>query len=247
MISVRYKITFSYDGSKFNGYQKQKGIKNTVQGYMEKALKYINNNKATKLSSSGRTDKGVSAYMQVGHADINVNITPYKLKRALNSLIPDTIHVINTEVVSDDFHARYMVKNKTYIYKVNIGEYNPIEKDYVCQLNKELDIDLLKNEIKDFVGTYDYSAFVSNEDKKETNVRTIYKASVSKDKDYVIFSFTGSGFLKYMVRIMVGYLISVSLGKQEKNKIKYYLSNPKKKVTTKTATPNGLYLKEVKY
>lgn len=244
---MRYKITFSYDGSKFNGYQKQKGIENTIQGVMEKALKQINDNKDTKLHASGRTDKGVSAYKQVGHTDIDVNITPYKLKCALNTLTPDTIYVIDAEKVDDGFHARYMAKEKTYIYKVNTGIYNPIEKDYVCQLNKELDIDLLKNEIKDFIGTYDYSAFISNEDKKEENIRTIKKASITKDKDIVTFSFTGNGFLKYQVRIMCGYLISVSLGKTEAGKIKYYLSHPEKKVTTKTAVPTGLYLKEVKY
>jgi tRNA pseudouridine38-40 synthase len=244
---VRYKITFSYDGSKFNGYQKQKSISNTIQGIMEDALKYINDGKDTKLCSSGRTDKGVSAYMQVGHADIDVNITPYKLKRALNSLIPDSIHVIDAEKVDDDFHARYMVKEKTYIYKINTGEYNPIEKDYVCQLGKELDIELLKDEIKDFIGTHDFSSFCSNEDKKEDCVRTIYKTSITKKDNYVIFSFTGNGFLKYMVRIMSGYLISVSLGKQEKGKIPYYLTNTKNKVTTKTATPTGLYLKDIKY
>ena len=244
---MRYKITFSYDGSKFNGYQKQKGIDNTIQGVMEKALKQINDNKDTKLHSSGRTDKGVSAYMQVGHTDIDVNITPYKLSRALNTLTPDTIYVISCEKVEDDFHARYMAKEKTYIYKVNTGIFNPIEKDYVCQLNKELNIDLLKKEIKDFIGTYDYSAFISNEDKKEENVRTIKKASVTKQGNYVIFSFTGNGFLKYQVRIMCGYLISVSLGKTEAGEIKYHLSHPEKKVTTKTAIATGLYLKEVKY
>ena len=185
--------------------------------------------------------------MQVGHTDIDVNITPYKLKCALNTLTPDTIYVISCEKVDDDFHARYMVKEKTYIYKINTGEYNPIEKDYVCQLNKELNIDLLKNEIKDFIGTYDYSAFISNEDKKEENIRTIKKASITKDKDIVTFSFTGNGFLKYQVRIMCGYLISVSLGKTEPGKIKYYLNNPQKKVTTKTAVATGLYLKDVKY
>ena len=140
-----------------------------------------------------------------------------------------------------------MVKEKTYIYKINTGEYNPIEKDYVCQLNKELNIDLLKNEIKDFIGTYDFSAFISNEDKKDTNIRTIKRASVNKQGDYVTISFTGNGFLKYQVRIMCGYLISVSLGKTEPGKIKHYLNNPQKKVTTKTAVATGLYLKDVKY
>ncbi len=243
---MRYKIIFSYDGSKFNGYQKQKGISNTIQGRIEEALKDINNNKETKFTSSGRTDKGVSAYMQVGSCNIDVKITPYKLKRALNSRLHDSIHIIDVLEVDEDFHPRYMVKEKTYIYKINMGEYNPIEKDYVNQLCKELDVDVIKEEIKDFEGTHDFSAFCSNEDKKEDCVRTIFKTNVEKDNNYLIITFTGNGFLKYMVRVMVGYLIDVSLGKREKGKINNYFKS-KEKVTTKTAAATGLYLKEVKY
>ena len=243
---MRYKIIFSYDGSKFNGYQKQKGISNTIQGRIEEALKDINNNKETKFTSSGRTDKGVSAYMQVGSCNIYVKITPYKLKRALNSRLHDSIHIIDVLEVDEDFHPRYMVKEKTYIYKINMGEYNPIEKDYVNQLCKELDVDVIKEEIKFFEGTHDFSAFCSNEDKKEDCVRTIFKTNVEKDNNYLIITFTGNGFLKYMVRVMVGYLIDVSLGKREKGKINNYFKS-KEKVTTKTAAATGLYLKEVKY
>lgn len=243
---MRYKIIFSYDGSKFNGYQKQKGISNTIQGRIEEALKDINNNKETKFTSSGRTDKGVSAYMQVGSCNIDVKITPYKLKRALNSRLHDSIHIIDVLEVDEDFHPRYMVKEKTYIYKINMGEYNPIEKDYVNQLCKELDVDVIKEEIKFFEGTHDFSAFCSNEDKKEDCVRTIFKTNVEKDNNYLIITFTGNGFLKYMVRVMVGYLIDVSLGKREKGKINNYFKS-KEKVTTKTAAATGLYLKEVKY
>ena len=243
---MRYKITFSYDGSKFNGYQKQKGINNTVQGKIEEALKSINNGTSTKFTSSGRTDKGVSAYKQVGSCDIGVNITPYKLKRAMNSLLPDTIHIIDAVEVDDDFHPRYMLKEKTYVYKVNTGEYNPIEKDYVCQLCKKLDINLLKEEIKDFIGEHDFSAFCSTQDRKENCVRTIFDAYIKEDGNYVYFTFKGNGFLKYMVRIMCGYLISVSLGKTKPNNIKTYFKT-KEKVTTKTAVATGLYLEDVKY
>lgn len=243
---MRYKITFSYDGSKYNGYQKQKGIDNTIQGKIEEALKEINNNKDTKFTSSGRTDKGVSAYKQVGSCDIGVNITPYKLKRAMNSRLHDSIHIIEVEEVNDEFHPRYMLKEKTYIYKVNIGEYNPIEKDYVCQLCKTVNIDVMRDEIKDFIGEHDFSAFCSNQDKKENCVRTIFDASIEKDNNYIIFSFTGNGFLKYMVRVMCGYLISVGLNKQEKGRIKEYFKT-KQKVTTKTAVATGLYLKDIKY
>ena len=243
---MRYKITFSYDGSKFNGYQKQKGISNTIQGKIEEALKSINNGTSTKFTSSGRTDKGVSAYKQVGSCDISVNITPYKLKRAMNSLLPDTIHIIDAVEVDDDFHPRYMLKEKTYVYKVNTGDYNPIEKDYVCQLCKKLDINLLKEEIKDFIGEHDFSAFCSTQDRKEKCVRTIFDAYIKEDGDYVYFTFKGNGFLKYMVRIMCGYLISVSLGKTKPNNIKTYFKT-KEKVATKTAVATGLYLEDVKY
>ena len=244
---MRYKIVFSYDGSKYNGYQKQKGLSNTIQGIMEDALKYINNGKNTKLCSSGRTDKGVSAYMQVAHADIDVNITPYKLKRALNSLIPDSIYVKEVYEVDDNFHARYMVKEKTYEYVINLGEYNPIEKDYVNQLCKNVDIDKIKREIKYFIGTHDFSAFCSNEDKKEDSVRTIFDASVSVKNNYLKIRFTGNGFLKYMVRIMVGYLIDVGISKQEEGLIDSYFDYKGKKVATKTIAATGLYLIDVKY
>ena len=243
---MRYKITFSYDGSKFNGYQKQKGISNTIQGKIEEALKSINNGTSTKFTSSGRTDKGVSAYKQVGSCDIGVDITPYKLKRAMNSLLPDTIHVIDALEVDDDFHPRYMLKEKTYVYKVNTGEYNPIEKDYVCQLCKKLDINLLKEEIKDFIGEHDFTAFCSTQDRKENCVRTIFDAYIKEDGNYVYFTFKGNGFLKYMVRIMCGYLISVALGKTKPNNIKTYFKT-KEKVATKTAAATGLYLEDVKY
>ena len=244
---MRYKIVFSYDGSKYNGYQKQKGLSNTIQGIMEDALKYINNGKNTKLCSSGRTDKGVSAYMQVAHTDIDVNITPYKLKRALNSLIPDSIYVKEVYEVDDNFHARYMVKEKTYEYVINLGEYNPIEKDYVNQLCKNVDIDKIKREIKYFIGTHDFSAFCSNEDKKEDSVRTIFDASVSVKNNYLKIRFTGNGFLKYMVRIMVGYLIDVGISKQEEGLIDSYFDYKGKKVATKTIAATGLYLIDVKY
>ena len=110
----RFLITFSYDGTNYNGYQKQHGL-NTIQGCMEEALKYINNGKDTKLVSSGRTDAFVHANNQKAHVDISVNITEEKLKRALNSLIPNDIYVKNAKIVQDDFHARFMVKRKEYV------------------------------------------------------------------------------------------------------------------------------------
>ena len=113
---MRYLIKFSYDGSNYSGFQKQPGLL-TIEEEMDKALTKINNNNKTNIIATGRTDKKVHALCQYGHADINVNINEKKLKRALNSNLPEDIHVIDTKLVPDDFHARYNVKEKTYKYK----------------------------------------------------------------------------------------------------------------------------------
>ena len=163
---MRYLITFSYDGSNYNGYQKQPNLR-TIQSSIEDALKFINGLESVDIHASGRTDKGVHAINQKAHFDLNKNITLYKLKCALNTYTDKDIYIKNVEVVDASFHARYMVKKKEYIYKLNMGEYNPIERNYVYQYNKELNIEKMKNEIGYLKGTHDFSAFVNKEEKKE--------------------------------------------------------------------------------
>lgn len=243
---TRYLINFSYDGTNYNGYQKQKGL-NTIQGQIEEALKYINNHKDTKFSSSGRTDAFVHAINQYGHADIDVNITEYKLKRAMNSLLPEDIHVKEVKKVSDNFHSRYNVKKKEYIYKINMGEYNPIERNYVYQLCKPLNIDKIKEALKYIKGTYDFERLSSNEHKEKNTIRTIYNAKLYFDNDTLVLSFTSNGFLKYMVRIIVGILIQIGLEKYEPIYIKDILDGKVKTGYKKIAPAQGLYLYNVEY
>lgn len=243
---TRYLINFSYDGSNYNGYQKQKGL-NTIQGKIEEALKKINNSKDTKIHSSGRTDAHVHAINQYGHTDIDVNITEYKLKRALNSLLPDDIYVKNTLKVDNNFHARYMVLSKEYMYKLNMGEFNPIERNYVFQFCRKLNVDKMKEAINNFIGEHDFTTFSSNQDRKENNTRTIFKAHIKQIDDYLIISFKGSGFLKYMVRIMIGALIMVGEEKINPSDIKSMIEAKDKSLVKITANPEGLYLKNVEY
>lgn len=243
---TRFLINFSYDGTNYNGYQKQKGL-NTIQGKIEYALKCINNSKITKIHSSGRTDAHVHANNQYGHADIDVNISGYKLKCALNSLLPNDIYVKSAKIVDDNFHARYMVSSKEYIYKINMGEYNPIEKNHIYQYCKKLDVKKMKKAIKYFIGEHDFTTFSSNEDRKENNVRTIFKANIKQNKNYLIITFKGSGFLKYMVRIMIGALIMVGTNKIKPIDIKYMFYKKDKSLIKITANPEGLYLNNVEY
>lgn len=241
----RYKLIFSYDGTKFNGYQKQPNLR-TVQGEIEKALKFINNKKYTKIVSSGRTDAFVHANNQVAHVDIDVEITEYKLKCALNSLLPDDIYIKTVLCASSDFHARYMVKSKEYIYKLNIKEYNPIERNYIYQYNKALNIDKIKESFKYLEGKHDFRAFTSDDNKLNT-IRIIYSITLIEKNGILIFKFIGSGFLKYMIRIMIGVFIKVGEEKIEPEYIKKILNSKDRKKAFFTASPSGLYLNKVNY
>ncbi len=242
----RFLINFSYDGTNYNGYQKQKGMK-TIQEKMETALTSINNNSFVKLTASGRTDAKVHAINQYAHADIDVNITEYKLMRALNSLLPDDIYVKSTKIVDDNFHSRYDVISKTYIYKINVGSFNPIERNYVYQLCKKLDIKKIREATMLLQGTHDFQNFSSNEHKLKDTVRTVNEIKLIEDGDYLIMTFKSNGFLKYMVRIMVGILIQIGLGKYAPEYINDIFDSKIKTNYKKIAPAQGLYLLNVTY
>lgn len=243
---MRYLIRFSYDGTGFSGYQKQPGER-TVEGMLENALYNINNHTETRIFSSGRTDRGVHALGQAAHFDIDVNITLYKLKCALNSLLPEDIHVLSTEIVDKNFHARYNAISKTYVYKINVGEYSPIDRNHVYQYCKDLNFDNMCLAINDFLGEHDFKPFVSEEAIKSSYVRTIYSVDMKKEGDIITISFTGNGFMKYQVRNMVGVLIKIGSGKLTTDSVKNILNGTMDKSKIITAKGSGLYLKEVVY
>ena len=244
---MRYLITLSYGGTNYKVYQTQPGLK-TIQEQIEKALTKINDGKKTKFVSSGRTDKGVHAKMQCGHVDLDINITEYKLKRAMNSNLPEDIYVIKTEKVSDNFHARYDVYEKTYEYYINIGEYNPIERNYIFQYNYYLNVEKMKEGIKYLLGEHDFRSFVTESKEKENCIRTIYEATVEKVNNNIIkFKFTGNGFLRYQIRNMVGILIKVGEGKESAKFVETFLKKKDRSKNGKTAPAEGLYLTNIKY
>ena len=242
---MRYLITFSYDGSKYGGYQKQLDI-NTIQSELEEALTKLNN-KETSIVASGRTDRGVHAINQKAHFDLDINITPDKLKMALNSLIPNDIYVKDVKEVDSDFHARFNVKSKEYIYKINLGEYNPIEKDYIYQYGKSLDIKAMEEAIKYFIGMHNFKSLVAADDVRDNYDREIISANINVVDDIMTISFVGTGFLRYMVRNMVGLLIEIGEGKRKASDVLTILEKEDRKASGKTAPACGLYLKNVNY
>lgn len=242
---MRYLIDFSYSGENFSGYQKQKG-KRTIQDELEKVLTNINNG-TVKVYSSGRTDAKVNAIHQVAHFNLDKKIGAYKLMGALNSYLPSDIYVNDVMKVNNDFHARYMVKRKTYQYLINTNTYDPISRNHVYQYNKKLNIRKMKKAIKYFVGTHDFTTFTSSEYKKEDKIRTIYKAKVSSKKGIISITFTGNGFMKYQVRNMVGVLLKVGEDKLSYKLIPSMFEKKDRRNASICAPAEGLTLLNVEY
>ncbi|MDD2203009.1 MAG: tRNA pseudouridine(38-40) synthase TruA [Bacilli bacterium] len=237
-------MSFSYDATNYHGYQKQPKLR-TIQQTIEDALTSINGGKTVIIHATSRTDRGVHAINQKAHFDFETNITNFKLKRALNSKLPDDIHVNDVKFVDDNFHARYNAIKKEYVYIINMGEYNPIERNSVFQYNKNLDVEKMKDAIKSFAGEHDFTSFVCAEDLKENNNRIIFEASIKEDGNKLYITFIGTGFLKYQVRNMIGTLIEVGINKREPSSIEFILKSKDRRKAGKTAKPEGLYLKNI--
>ncbi len=246
---MRYFMTFSYDGTGYKGYQKQPG-KKTIQRELEKVLTKINSNQDVTITATGRTDAGVHALNQKAHFDLDKDLDEEKLRDSFNKMLPDDIYVKKIEKVKDDFHARFDAKAKEYIYKINVGEYNPIEKNYVYQYNKRLDITEMERALKYLEGEHNFKSFTKTDEEKEDYVRTIIQATLTrevKNVNEIVISIIGTGFLRYMVRNIVGLLIEIGEGKRKSGEVFDILKEEDRTKAGKTAPANGLYLKDVFY
>ena len=246
---MRYFMTFSYDGSDFKGYQKQSRAR-TVQGELEKVLTKVNGERSVSIVASGRTDAGVHAMNQKAHFDLDKKIDCDKFLHSINSLLPEDIYVKNLEEVSDNFHARFNAIGKEYIYQINMGEYNPLERKYVYQHNKKLDVVEMQRAMKYLEGTHNFRAFTKVDEEKDDYVRTLSQTNVIRDlKDVskITLVFIGTGFMRYMVRNMVGTLIEIGEGKRRSEEIIDILASEDRRRAGKTAEAQGLFLKNVFY
>ena len=246
---MRYLMTFSYDGTNYNGYQKQPKGK-TIQNEIEKCLTKINSNRNVSIHATGRTDAGVHALNQKAHFEVDEKIDIEKVKNTLNKLLPDDIYVKRIEEVSDDFHARFSVKAKEYIYIINMGEYNPIKKNYIYQYNKKLDIIEMQRALKYLEGEHNFKSFTKSTDEIKDYNRNIIQTSITRDinnLNEITISLVGNGFLRYMVRNIVGLLIEIGEGKRKSEDVYQILKEEDRTSAGVTAPPNGLYLKDIYY
>lgn len=242
-------MTLSYDGSDFKGYQKQPKAR-TVQGELEKVLTQINGNKDVSVSSSGRTDAGVHAMNQKAHFDLKEELDCEKLLKSINSLLPEDIYVKSLVNVDDSFHSRFNAIGKEYVYQINMGEYNPLERKYVYQYNNKLDVVEMQRAMKYLEGTHSFKSFTKSDEEREDYVRTLSQTNIIrdlKDVNKITLVFIGTGFMRYMVRNMVGTLIEVGEGKRKSEEIIEILKSEDRTKAGKTANAEGLYLKNVFY
>ncbi len=239
---MRYLIKFSYDGTKFHGFQRQNDVKN-VQGTLERVLSDVIDNEIV-IKGSGRTDAGVHANLQCAHFDTDKKITKEDIN-IINRLLNDEIVIKKWQIVKDDFHARHDVKWKKYVYKVNNGTYDKLKEGYYYQIKYHLHMSEMKRTIKLFKGTHDFRNFVSGPRLDYTT--TIYKTNIKKKGDIILFEFVGIGFYRYMVRHLVGALIDVGRGKAKYYDVERMLENPLVAKNLSVVPAAGLYLMDIKY
>lgn len=239
-------IHLSYDGTNYSGWQRQNNSK-SIQEQIETAIYKISHERVN-LIASGRTDAGVHAINQVANFNICSDIPCEKFAYAINSKLPDDIRIISSYQADMDFNSRFCSKRKTYLYKIyNNPIKSPFDYKYSMQVTKPLDYDLMLENTKMLIGTYDWTSFYTMEKNNPKNpVRTIYEAKLIKDDKFIYMQITGNGFLYNMVRIIAGTLIEIGLHKKNMN-ITQILNAKNRAVAGATAKACGLFLKNVEY
>lgn len=239
-------LTISYDGSNYHGWQVQKNAV-TVQEVFQNAVKKLFKQNID-IKGCSRTDSGVHANKYCVSFKTDTDIPCENIIMALNSYLPDDIAVLNCTDMDIDFHARYNVVKKEYVYIINNSKIrNPFLRNYAFWYRYDIDTDYLNKQAQAFVGTYDYSGFCSANSGVEDTVRTVHSFEVSRKGDLVYFKVSADGFLYNMVRIMVGTLLFVNEGKIKKDELKNVILSKNRKLAGKTAPPQGLYLNDVIY
>lgn len=245
---MRYFAVVSYRGTSFCGWQRQTvsklpSIEETIEKVITRLLSF-----ETKIYGSGRTDAGVHTLGQTFHFDSPKELDEQKFAHSLNELLPKDIRILSVSKVDDSFHARFNAKTKTYLYKIrNKKVSDPFASDLEYTLGQKLDVEKMVEAAKLFEGEHNFQNFTSKEQDDEKFVRNIQEITIKSEKDNIEISLTGNGFMRYMVRMIVGNLIQVGLGKLTSEDIKKELENPVRRPSSYKAPAYGLYLKEVKY
>ena len=243
------KLTIAYDGTAYAGWQRQAGV-DTVQARLEAALAEIEGRGVT-VHGAGRTDAGVHAWGQVASFHLEHGIDTRALGLALNAKLPDDIRVRKVQTVPASFHARFLARRKSYRYRINLTPVaNPMERRFAWHVADALDLGAMREAGAILIGQHDFAAFqtAATDATVRTTVRTVFDLRIDVEADDIVaIDVVGDGFLRYMVRTIVGTLVDVGLGRRSVGDMAEILTSRTRDRAGRTAPPHGLFLVSVGY
>jgi tRNA pseudouridine38-40 synthase len=249
---MNYRLLLQYDGTDFHGWQIQTNLR-TVQGELTQVLSLLDDREVT-VHGSGRTDAGVHAEGQVANVHLQREITTDKLRSAINGNLDPDVRVLSVDIVPDEFHARYSAVGKTYGYRVVKGRVmSPFWRRYAIQESRELDFEAMVRCAKLFSGEHDWTAFSAAQSDAESRVRRVTRLDVSHNAnergrcDLIEFTIAANGFLRYMVRSIVGTLLAVGRHEIDETQVQRAIIEGDRLLVGATAPANGLTLLKVEY
>ena len=241
-----YKLTVAYDGTRFFGWERQPDA-DTIQGKLESVLSELTG-APVEVIGAGRTDAGVHARAMTASAVLDTDRSPEEIRDYMNRYLPDAIAVREVKPCAQRFHARYNALGKTYRYTCFDGPVKPVfDRRYVTVLDYRPDVERMRRAAAYLEGEHDFASFCGNPRMKKSTVRTVDAIRIQRQRDRVIFTFHGSGFLQNMVRILVGTLLEVGRGYWEPEHVQEILAARDRKQAGPTAPPEGLCLMKVDY
>jgi tRNA pseudouridine38-40 synthase len=241
------KLTVTYDGTRFVGWQRQ-AEGDSIQGLLEDALARFEGGPVT-VQGAGRTDAGVHALAQVASVRMTCTHDVATLTRALNAQLPEDLRVLSVEEVSPEFHARFSAKTKTYRYHIrNATLVMPFERSYVWHLPEPLDLEAMGEAAEMAIGTHDFAAFQSVGTQVPCSIRTLLRSAIVQPQPTLIaYEVTGDGFLRHMVRALVGTLVEIGRGWRPAESMRDLVAGATRHDAGATAPPHGLFLVAVDY
>ncbi len=249
---MNYRLLIQYDGTDFHGWQVQENSR-TIQGELERVIGMLED-ADVKVVGSGRTDAGVHADGQVANVILNRGFSPEKLKNAINGNMWRDIRILKCEQAPDEFHARFNARSKTYVYRVvNAPVMSPFWRRFAHHEARPLDVGRMNDVSRLFLGEHDWTAFSSAQADGENRVRDVTDFTISSRWDeraqgvMIEFRISAKGFLRYMVRSIVGTMLEVGRGEKDSDTIQTAIITGNRDLAGKTATAQGLTLLKVDY
>lgn len=241
------KMTIQYDGTRFKGWQKQKEGVSTIQEKIENVISKMTGEKI-QVVGCGRTDSGVHAENYIANFHTNCELSAPAMLDYLYEFLPEDIVVKSMKDTSERFHARYNVKSKTYVYRINNNKFRDVfNRKYEYHTDEKLDLESMEKGAKLLIGTYDFQSFTSLKSNTKPTVRTINYINISENKGVIEIEVNGNSFLLNMVRIIVGTLLEVGRGNIKSSDVEKILNEKRRAEAGPIAQAKGLCLKNIEY